>query len=443
MQKGQRIKNLFALVAVGASVTAVSCVPLAGGTRSSRTCRIGDEWRVENRTLRVCVSEVNGTWTVWDKRCGRAWRQAADTNSVRVVSAAPLDMPSPGVKVTLDVPNGTNATFALTVRVSLAPVDGDVLWVLSGPVGQGFRELALPAQFVLDEPEGVLVIPRTLGFCSASTSWSGTARRWAGSIRCLGSARPTWRRGRGISASSTRPTTHLSAGKRVRGEARDTLSVQPYFLTQKGTFGYARRIVYHFSDKGGYVALAKRYRTYAKERGLLKTLTEKQQTRSSIDRLVGAVNIYCSEFRNIEEIKKLGIERAMVSGFTKDRVKQINDMGYLASHYDIYTDLYAPDSPVGKIERCQGFTFPQDVIKKVDGSNHVGWCPHTDKKTGITYPSYVICWRWFTRPCRRGCSGSRSRNFSATRWRASRPATTTCAGGGAWSATRRWSTTSV
>lgn len=393
MHVGQRITNLFALVAVGASLTMVSCAPLAGGTtRSARVCRVGDEWTVESRLLRVSVSVANATWTVCDKRCGRVWRQAADTNSVRVVYAEPLNMPSPGVEVALAVPNGTNAPLALTVRVSLAPVDGDVLWELSGPVGQGFRELALPAPFVLDEPEGVLVIPQNAGllFRVDELGWNGKTLGGFYSMPWFGMADLT--SGQGYIGILDTPDDASFRGKKVRGAAHDVLSVQPYFLPQKGTFGYARRIVYHFSDKGGYVALAKRYRAYAKERGLLKTLAEKQQTRPSIDRLVGAVNIYCSEFSNIEGLKKLGVERAMVSGFTKDRVKQINDMGYLASHYDIYTDLYAPDSPVGKAERCQGFTFPQDVIKKADGSNHVGWCPHTDKKTGITYPSYVICW---------------------------------------------------
>ena len=393
MQKGQRTANLFALVAVGASVTVVSCAPLAGGTRSARACHIGDEWTVESRTLRVSVSEVNATWTVCDKRCGRVWRQAADTNSVRVVSAAPLDMPSPGVEVALEVPNGTNAPLALTVRVSLAPADGDVLWELSGPVGQGFRELVLPAPFVLDEPEGQLVIPHNAGllFGVDELAWDGKALGGFYSMPWFGAA--DLASGQGYIGILDTPDDASFRGKKVWGAARDVLSVQPYFLPQKGTFGYVRRIVYHFSDKGGYVALAKRYRAYAKKRGLLKTLAEKRQTRSSIDRLVGAVNIYCSEFKNIEELKKMGIERAMVSGFTKDRVKQLNGMGYLASHYDIYTDLYAPDAPAAKWERCEGFAFPQDVIKKADGSAHVGWCPFTDRKTGKKHPSYVICWR--------------------------------------------------
>ncbi|NCA83565.1 MAG: hypothetical protein EOM72_12625 [Opitutae bacterium] len=379
---------LGALAVVGASLTAVSCAPLAGGAESAQAHRNGDGWTVENRTLRVSVSEVNATWTVCDKRCGRVWRQAAVTNSARVVSAAPLKAPSPGVEVALTVPDGTNATLStVSVRIRLAE-EGDVLWELSGPAGQGFRELALPAPFVLDEPEGRLVIPHNAGllFGVDELAWDGKALGGFYSMPWFGAA--DLASGQGYIGILDTPDDASFRGTKVRGAARDVLSVQPYFLPQKGAFGYARRMVYHFSDKGGYVALAKRYRAYAKARGLLKTLAEKRQTRPSIDRLVGAVNIYCNEFPNIEALRGLGVERAMVSGFTKDRVKRINDMGYLTSHYDIYTDLYAPDSPASKWERCEGFAFPQDAIKKADGSAHVGWCPFTDPKTGKKHPSY-------------------------------------------------------
>jgi len=37
-------------------------------------------------------------------------------------------------------------------------------------------------------------------------------------------------------------------------------------------FSYDRKIRYAFFDRGGYVAQAKRYRDYAKETGLFKTL---------------------------------------------------------------------------------------------------------------------------------------------------------------------------
>ena len=104
--------------------------------------------------------------------------------------------------------------------------------------------------------------------------------------------------------------TYSFADAELPGDQREVLSMRPVFMPQKGKLGYARRLLYHFVDRGGYVAMAKRYRLYAGEKGLVKTLAEKRKERPAIDRLVGAVNIYGNDFRNIEELKKLGIERA-------------------------------------------------------------------------------------------------------------------------------------
>ncbi len=48
-----------------------------------------------------------------------------------------------------------------------------------------------------------------------------------------------------------------------------------------------------FWSGGGYVAMAKRYREYAKQTGLFKTLEEKRKSIPAVDLLVGAVNIWC------------------------------------------------------------------------------------------------------------------------------------------------------
>ncbi len=50
------------------------------------------------------------------------------------------------------------------------------------------------------------------------------------------------------------------------------LSLAPEWEPQKGQFGYARRLRWVFFDDGGYVAMCKRYRQYARQTGLLKTL---------------------------------------------------------------------------------------------------------------------------------------------------------------------------
>ncbi len=351
-----------------------------------------DRCMVENSVLRVSVNETSATWEVLDKRCNRLWRQSADTTGIVVKSVKPLPSPAKGVETHVAYSSGKDAPLPLTVRVRLMPGETDVACEISGDFGATINEVNLPAPFILDEPEGHLVIPHNAGllFGVNELDWNGKALGGFMSMPWFGAA--DLASGQGYIGILDTPCDAFYRGRKVKGPTREVLSVQPYFQPQKGKLGYSRRILYHFADCGGYVALAKRYRAYALEKGLVKTLTEKRKERPTIDRLVGAVNIYCSEFKNIEELKRLGIERAMVSGFSKDNVRKINEMGYMSSRYDVYTDLYEPGTPPSRWERCTGFTFPGDVIKCADGSNQVGWCPVVNPKTGKKDPDYVICW---------------------------------------------------
>jgi hypothetical protein len=65
----------------------------------------------------------------------------------------------------------------------------------------------------------------------------------------------------------------------------DRLAVAPEWDAQKGQFGYERRLRYVFFDSGGHVAIAKRYREYARQKGLLKTLAEKRGENPNVDLL--------------------------------------------------------------------------------------------------------------------------------------------------------------
>ena len=52
-------------------------------------------------------------------------------------------------------------------------------------------------------------------------------------------------------------------------------------------------IRYVFLDRGGYVAMAKRYRRHARETGLLRTLAVKREANPHVDLLIGAANVWC------------------------------------------------------------------------------------------------------------------------------------------------------
>lgn len=94
------------------------------------------------------------------------------------------------------------------------------------------------------------------------------------------------------------------------------LGLTPEWEPQKQRFGPERVIRYVFFDGGGYVAMAQRYREFAKKTGLFKTLEEKRKSLPAVDLLVGAVNIWCWDRDAAawcRELQSLGIRRILWS----------------------------------------------------------------------------------------------------------------------------------
>ena len=348
-------------------------------------------WILENGKIRVNVHDSTANWEVLDKRCGRLWRQPRLSDNVVVKGIVPKSPASDGIQIDLNYKQSNGEVVSLTIHLWLDTNEADLHFELSGDFSTSIHELALPAPLVLDEPRGKLVIPQAAGLLFGVDELDWDKGHLGGNRSMPWFGATDLATGQGYAAIFETWDDAGFRGAKVIGEKTEILSVQPFFKPQKGRLGYARRILYHFADSGSYVTLAKRYRAYAKQTGLLKTLAEKRKQRPNIDRMVGAVNIYCSHFENIEELRRMGIERAMISGFSGEHVRQMNEWRYLPGRYDIYTDLYETGTYPSKMERCKGFTFPNDVIKKADGSNQVGWCPIVDPKTGEKVPSYVIC----------------------------------------------------
>ena len=103
-----------------------------------------------------------------------------------------------------------------------------------------------------------------------------------------------------------------------------------------------------FSDRGGYVAMCKRYRTYEKHSGNFKTLVQKRRENPNVDLLVGAVNVWCWDkepLALVSEMQKMGISRILWSnGETADIIKAMNKLNILTSRYDIYQEVMNPDN---------------------------------------------------------------------------------------------------
>lgn len=91
-----------------------------------------------------------------------------------------------------------------------------------------------------------------------------------------------------------------------------------HYFQPDGAFGYARTVTFSLVDKGGYVALAKKFRAYAKNKGFLVTMREKARKNPNVNRLLGALDMYI--FHNTPRDK--------TGPFTAVHVKKLRDLGY-------------------------------------------------------------------------------------------------------------------
>jgi len=174
------------------------------------------------------------------------------------------------------------------------------------------------------------------------------------------------------------------------------LCLAPEWQAQHGQFGPLRKIRYVLFDQGGYVAMCKRYRQYARQIGLLKTLAEKRKENPHVDFLVGAVNVWCwspDPVSVCRRLQDLGIERILWSHrATPDQIARMNAMGVLTSRYDIYQDVMNP----ANFPKLRGVhpdwtteAWPDDLMVDENGQWRRGW--RVRGKDGQWYPCGVLC----------------------------------------------------
>lgn len=182
-------------------------------------------------------------------------------------------------------------------------------------------------------------------------------------------------------------------------------TIGPEWDPQMKTFGYVRKARYCFFRDGGYVAMAKRYRDYARETGLLKTFTEKKKRNPNLNLLFGAANIwYMPEWgakkRPLEvakELQAVGVDKILWSaGTTPENIRALQALpGVIAGRYDIYQDIMDPQyfKEIG-YEHSGWVTeaFPADInwTGPTAESWRRGWQVKT-KKSGRMIPCATIC----------------------------------------------------
>lgn len=342
---------------------------------------------VDNDIISVAIDTQDTTLSVLDKRTGHSWPQKAVTKGKIIQSSLTGD----SIKMTLRQ-SGLNKD----IKVNLVLDRNLPEFTLElSTEGELKRSLKFPNPFV-SESGTYLVVPMNEGISYPVEDKTINPRRlitYGGHGICM----PFWGvtdGGQGYMAIFETPDDAAIRIQRID----ENLCIAPEWDSQKGQFGYARRLRYVFFDKGGHVAICKRYRSCAQKAGLFKTLEQKRKENPNVDLLIGAVNVWCWE-RNalniIREMRALGIERILWSHRDQpDVIKAMNEMdGVLSSRYDIYQDLMDPEVVKQQLRGLHPDwtqdAWPKDIMLDSNGDPRKGW--QVRGKDGQMYPCAVLC----------------------------------------------------
>ena len=362
-----------------------SLVQLPGFNQISRR-DLPQHLRLTNSVLSVDFDTSTATFSVHDQRTGRTWRQKATEANTIVTEARAHEN-----QIDLRVMH-VSSDLDLHATLQLDRTRPEFTFKLNGQ-GDLPASLRFPYPF-LSEPGDRLIVPMNEGISYPVDDPSIEPFRliaYGGHGICMAFWGVTDDR-QGYAAIIETPDDAAIALQRLDKR----LVIAPEWDPQKGSFGYARQLRYVFFDRGGYVAIAKRYRQYAQQKGLLKTLKEKQRTNPSVDLLIGAVNVWnwdCDPVEIAKEMQAEGIQRILWSrGGSPEALRTLNERKVLTSRYDIYQDLMDPANfPSLRWVHPDWTTagWPNDIINRADGAWQHGW--GVEGKKGEWYDCGVLC----------------------------------------------------
>ncbi|MBC7235067.1 MAG: hypothetical protein H5T69_04445 [Chloroflexi bacterium] len=352
---------------------------------------------IENALLAVVMNEADGALVVRDKRTGTLWRQRAIRSAGMVKQAG-----REGNRLRL-LWQPVSPALAVEMTVWLDDDRPELLVTLEAE-GQMEAPLAFPHPFV-SEAGTYLVVPMNEGISYPVEDASIEPMRliaYGGHGICMG----FWGVTDGEqgymaiiedSAPGGEGSTRGTDDAAIRLDRADgLLYISPEWDAQKGRFGYPRALRYVFFDRGGHVAMCKRYRRYVQQQGRFKTLAQKREENPNVDLLIGAANVWCWEAEPlsiVRQMRALGMAHILWSECREARViQELNALGFLTSTYDIYQDVMDPAS-YGRIRfihrRWPEAAWPDDLMLGPDGDWIKGW--KIEGKEGGWFPCGVVC----------------------------------------------------
>jgi hypothetical protein len=352
----------------------------------SRADALNSQLALTNATLVVSVNTANATLSALDQRTRRLWTQRAVGAEFAVTEAR-----RESNEIVLGLRHAPSG-LVLGARIVIEAAQPEFTFSLVG-TGALSGPVRYPYPFV-SEPGDRLVVPMNEGISFPVEDKSIENFRliaYGGHGICMAFWGVTdGRQGHGVIIE----TPDDAAIRLARLD--DRLAIAPEWDAQKGRFGYERRLRYVFFDRGGHVAVAKRYREHARQNGLLKTLVEKRRENPNVDLLVGAANIWnwdADPVKLATQMRAAGMERILWSrGGSAEALRALNEMKVLTSRYDIYQDTMDPANfPFlsGIHPDWTTGAWPADLIRQADGSWRRGWA--VKGVNGKWYDCGVLC----------------------------------------------------
>jgi len=358
-----------------------------GNVTEMRPKDMPDKLSVSNAMISIELHTTDATLSVTDKRTGKSWKQQSSAEGEILRCAKVAD----SIEMTL-----LHAASGMDVQtvIKLEP-DSPEFTVTLWSQGDLEQPVRFPHPFVT-EPGTYLVVPMNEGISYPVEDKTINTMRliaYGGHGICMA----FWGATDGQSGHMAIIETPDDASIQI-GRLDGNLCIAPEWDSQKQRFGYTRKLRYVFFDKGGHVAICKRYRRYAQQTGKFKTLEEKQRENPNVDLLIGAVNVWCWErdaLTIVREMKSVGINRILWSNRKQPEViKAMNEMeGVLTSRYDIYQDLMNPQIVKDKLRGVHSdWTqegWPDDIMLDQNSKPREGW--RVRGKDGKMYPCGVLC----------------------------------------------------
>jgi hypothetical protein len=340
-------------------------------------------WLLENARLQIRVDAEKGHLAVLQKASGRQWRQPPNRSAAKPEGLFRNVRESTGQQhgIVFEADFGRDKSGPNTMLLKLVLPDAAADLLVEADMQDRHAKVGRAPflePFLLDSNDGVLVVA---DYCNGHLypldanpfpCRSGSASRldmpWVGVCDMA--------KGDGYSIIvETSDDAFIECNPYSVGD-RKLAAPRIGWVASKGEFSYPRRLIYHFSDRGGYVALAKRYRDYAQEHGLLVCLEEKAKKNPNLKRLFGAPDVWGWGGRDglkaIRAAKAAGVTKMLAHGrFSPADLKAINELGYLTSEYDNYTDVLP--IPSGKGLDSNHDRIPESVVLKADGQRMTAW----------------------------------------------------------------------